>query len=124
MDLIKIAEQAFAQENAIEIPSFNTGDTISVHYKIKEGNKERIQIFKGVVIQIKGTSLSILLTFMQSRWTREVLFVDQESSISVNLPERKQKLKRRNFNLSFSYIKKASFDTRLFLFPQNFFAET
>ena len=47
MDLIKIAEQAFAQENAIEIPSFNTGDTISVHYKIKEGNKERIQIFKG-----------------------------------------------------------------------------
>ena len=30
MDLIKIAEQAFAQENAIEIPSFNTGDTISV----------------------------------------------------------------------------------------------
>ena len=55
MDLIKIAEQAFAQENAIEIPSFNTGDTISVHYKIKEGNKERIQIFKGVVIQIHIT---------------------------------------------------------------------
>lgn len=55
MDLIKVAEQAFARENATEIPSFNTGDTISVHYKIVEGNKERIQVFKGIVIQIKGT---------------------------------------------------------------------
>ena len=43
MDLIKIAEQAFAQENAIEIPSFNTGDTISVHYKIKEGTYSDFQ---------------------------------------------------------------------------------
>ncbi|MDE7074723.1 MAG: 50S ribosomal protein L19 [Odoribacter sp.] len=55
MDLIKIAEQAFAAENPVEHPSFNTGDTISVHYKIIEGNKERIQIFRGVVIQVKGT---------------------------------------------------------------------
>ena len=62
MDLIKIAEQAFAQENAVEIPSFNTGDTISVHYKIKEGNKERIQIFKGIVIQIKGTGTTKTFT--------------------------------------------------------------
>jgi len=52
MDLIKIAEQAFA--SGIEMPKFNSGDTVSVHYKIREGNKERIQIFKGVVIQIKG----------------------------------------------------------------------
>ena len=55
MDLIKIAEQAFAAENPVEHPSFNTGDTVSVHYKIIEGNKERIQVFRGVVIQIKGT---------------------------------------------------------------------
>lgn len=52
MDLIKVAESAF--ENGNELPKFGAGDTISVHYKIKEGNKERIQIFKGVVIQIKG----------------------------------------------------------------------
>lgn len=54
MDLIKIAEQAFASENTVEHPSFSAGDTISVHYKIIEGNKERIQVFRGVVIQIKG----------------------------------------------------------------------
>jgi large subunit ribosomal protein L19 len=54
MDLIKIAEAAFASENKTELPAFSAGDTISVHYKIVEGNKERVQIFKGVVIQIKG----------------------------------------------------------------------
>jgi large subunit ribosomal protein L19 len=54
MDLIKIAEAAFASENKVEHPAFGPGDTISVHYKIVEGNKERVQIFKGVVIQIRG----------------------------------------------------------------------
>ena len=54
MDLIKVAEQAFAAENPVEHPEFHSGDTISVHYKIIEGNKERIQVFRGVVIQIKG----------------------------------------------------------------------
>lgn len=62
MDLIKIAEQAFARENATEIPEFSTGDTISVHYKIVEGSKERIQIFKGIVIQIKGTGTTKTFT--------------------------------------------------------------
>ena len=55
MDLIKVAEQAFAAENPVELPEFHTGDTISVHYRIIEGNKERVQVFRGVVIQIKGT---------------------------------------------------------------------
>lgn len=55
MDLIKIAEQAFAAENPVEHPEFHSGDTISVHYKIIEGNKERVQVYRGVVIQIKGT---------------------------------------------------------------------
>ena len=52
MDLIKVAEEAF--KSGVEMPSFKSGDTISVAYKIVEGNKERIQIFKGVVVQIKG----------------------------------------------------------------------
>lgn len=39
-------------------PTFNVGDNISVHYKIVEGNKERIQIFKGDVIYMRGQGLS------------------------------------------------------------------
>lgn len=62
MDLIKVAEQSFAAEIPVEHPSFNTGDTISVHYKIIEGNKERIQVFRGVVIQIKGTGVTKTFT--------------------------------------------------------------
>jgi large subunit ribosomal protein L19 len=37
-----------------DLPDFRSGDTISVHYKIKEGDRERIQIFEGVVIAKKG----------------------------------------------------------------------
>lgn len=35
-------------------PAFSSGDTINVHYKIKEGNKERIQQFQGTVIQVRN----------------------------------------------------------------------
>lgn len=52
MDFIKIAEQAFAVEN--NLPKFKSGDTITVDYRIKEGNKERIQRYRGVVIKIAG----------------------------------------------------------------------
>ncbi len=37
-----------------ELPRFEAGDTVAVHYKIKEGNKERVQVFQGVVIQKRG----------------------------------------------------------------------
>ena len=52
MDLIKIAEQAFTTSK--EHPQFKSGDTITVSYRIKEGNKERIQLFRGTVIRISG----------------------------------------------------------------------
>ena len=52
MDLIKVAEEAFASGK--EFPAFQPGDTITVDYRIKEGNKERIQQYKGVVIRISG----------------------------------------------------------------------
>ena len=52
MDLMKLVSENLVTK--IEAPSFDSGDTITVHYKIKEGNKERVQQFKGVVIQRKG----------------------------------------------------------------------
>ncbi|MDY0199879.1 MAG: 50S ribosomal protein L19 [Bacteroidales bacterium] len=52
MDFIKITEQAFEAQH--QHPDFKSGDTITVHYKIKEGVKERIQLFRGVVLQRKG----------------------------------------------------------------------
>ena len=55
MDLIKIAEQAFNNEKAASYPEFKAGDTVTVTYRIKEGDKERLQKFRGVVIQMKGS---------------------------------------------------------------------
>ena len=52
MDLMKVVDQEYAAENGL--PNFSAGDTITVHYKIREGNKERIQQFRGVVIQRRG----------------------------------------------------------------------
>ncbi len=51
-DLLKIAEAAFATGKSH--PAFKAGDTVTVAYKIVEGNKERIQLYRGVVIKISG----------------------------------------------------------------------
>lgn len=55
MDLIKVAEQAFQNEKVASYPEFKAGDTVTVTYRIKEGDKERLQKFRGVVIQMKGS---------------------------------------------------------------------
>lgn len=60
MDLVKVAEEAFAVKK--EYPEFKSGDTIVVRYRIIEGNKERVQNFKGVVIQRKGTGSTATFT--------------------------------------------------------------
>ena len=57
MDLIKVAEQAFATGKQLSDYDFLPGDTITVAYRIKEGNKERIQQYRGVVIRITGDGI-------------------------------------------------------------------
>lgn len=56
MNLINVVEQAFSQNKAASYPEFKAGDTITITYRIKEGDKERLQKFRGVVIQICGAT--------------------------------------------------------------------
>ena len=56
MDYIKIVEEAFSTGKAETYPEFKAGDTITVTYRIKEGDKDRLQKFRGVVIQISGAT--------------------------------------------------------------------
>ena len=56
MDYIKLVEQSFANEKVASYHDFKAGDTITVSYRIKEGDKERLQKFKGVVIQLRGAT--------------------------------------------------------------------
>jgi large subunit ribosomal protein L19 len=58
-ELIKFVEDQVARK---EFPNFKAGDTITVKYKIKEGNKERIQSFQGVVIQRRGGGVTETFT--------------------------------------------------------------
>lgn len=60
VNLLKTIENELSGK--INHPEFNSGDTISVHYKIKEGNKERIQVFNGIVIQKQGTGTTSTFT--------------------------------------------------------------
>lgn len=56
MDLIKLVEESFSQNKTATYPKFKAGDTVTVTYRIKEGDKERLQDFRGVVIQISGAT--------------------------------------------------------------------
>lgn len=60
MDLVKFVEEQSVTRN--EVPAFRAGDTISVHYKIREGNKERVQVYQGVVIQRNSVGSSETFT--------------------------------------------------------------
>src|SRR5690554_501750 len=60
MDLEKFVEEQAVVKN--ELPEFQAGDTVSVHYKIREGNKERIQVYQGVVIQINSVGVNQTFT--------------------------------------------------------------
>lgn len=59
MDIIKSIEHAQKKKN---IPPLNIGDTVRVHVKVKEGNRERIQVFEGIIIKKQGGSTNETFT--------------------------------------------------------------
>jgi large subunit ribosomal protein L19 len=59
MDLIKVIE---GEQLRNDIPAFNVGDTVKVHAKVVEGNRERIQVYEGVVMKRQGGGLSETFT--------------------------------------------------------------
>lgn len=74
----------FVQNQFIEkkdFPEFGTGDTLTVYYQIREGEKVRTQFFKGVVIQIKGHGLSKTFTIRKMSGT-----VGVERIFPINMP--------------------------------------
>ena len=64
MDRTKIIESVVADQlkPAAEVPNLRIGDTIDVHYKIIEGDKERVQVFQGVLIAQKGRGVNATIT--------------------------------------------------------------
>jgi large subunit ribosomal protein L19 len=77
--LIDFVQNEFISQN--EFPDFSSGDTITVYYQIREGEKIRTQFFKGVVIQIKGKGKSKTFTIRKMSGT-----VGVERIFPINLP--------------------------------------
>ncbi|GAA0719226.1 50S ribosomal protein L19 [Aquimarina litoralis] len=78
-DLVKFVQNEFVTKK--ELPEFSAGDTITVYYEIKEGNKTRTQFFRGVVIQRRGSGASETFTIRKMSGT-----VGVERIFPVNLP--------------------------------------
>ena len=79
MDLVKFVQDEFVTRN--ELPQFAAGDTITVYYEIREGEKVRTQFFRGVVIQRRGVGSSETFTIRKMSGT-----VGVERIFPVNLP--------------------------------------
>ena len=77
--LVKFVQDEFVTRK--DFPDFSAGDTITVYYEIKEGNKTRTQFFRGVVLQRRGTGSSETFTIRKMSGT-----VGVERIFPVNLP--------------------------------------
>ena len=77
--LVNFVQVEFIQKK--DFPEFSPGDTITVYYEIREGDKVRTQFFRGVVIQIKGQGLSKSFTIRKMSGT-----VGVERIFPLNLP--------------------------------------
>lgn len=62
MNASEIIKSIEAEQLKAEVPQFNVGDTVKVYGKIKEGNRERIQIFEGTVLKKQGGSTRATFT--------------------------------------------------------------
>ncbi|WP_431157465.1 50S ribosomal protein L19 [Winogradskyella poriferorum] len=77
--LVKFVQDEFVTRK--DLPEFSAGDTITVYYEIKEGNKTRTQFFKGVVLQRKGSGATETFTIRKMSGT-----IGVERIFPVNLP--------------------------------------
>ena len=77
--LVKFVQDEFVTRK--NFPEFSAGDTITVYYEIKEGNKTRTQFFRGVVIQRRGTGTSETFTIRKMSGT-----IGVERIFPVNMP--------------------------------------
>jgi large subunit ribosomal protein L19 len=78
-DLVKFVQDEFVAKK--EMPQFSAGDTITVYYEIKEGNKTRTQFFRGVVIQRRGSGATETFTIRKMSGT-----IGVERIFPINLP--------------------------------------
>ena len=107
MDIIRAIEQ---EQLKTDLPAFGPGDTVKVHIRIKEGKRERVQIFEGVVLKRQGGGLTEMFT------VRKISFgVGVEKTFPVHSPSiekidvtRRGKVRRAKINYMRDRVGKAA----------------
>lgn len=79
--MLEIIRQIEAEQIRNDLPAFNVGDTVKVHIRIKEGNKERVQIFEGIVLKRQNGGLRETFTVRRVAYN-----VGVEKTFPVNSP--------------------------------------
>lgn len=118
MDAIKYVQEQVAKK--IDFPKFRAGDAVAVSYRIIEGNKERIQVFKGNVIQIKGTGATKTFTVrkISSGIGVERIFpITSPAIASIEVLKRGKVRRSRLFYLRGAIGSKARIKERKFIRP-------
>lgn len=94
MELMKAVEKEYSK--GANYPEFSAGDTITVNYKIKEGSKERVQGFRGVVIQRKGHGMTRTFTVRKASggYGVERIFPENSPFIDKIIVNKKGKVRR------------------------------
>ena len=107
MDIIRAIEQ---EQLKTDLPAFGPGDNVKVHIRIKEGKRERVQIFEGVVLKRQGGGLTEMFT------VRKISFgVGVEKTFPVHSPSiekidvtRRGKVRRAKLNYLRDRVGKAA----------------
>ena len=110
MNASEIIKSIEAEQLKAEVPEFRVGDTVKVYGKIKEGNRERIQVFEGIVIKKQGGSVRATFTVrknsngigVEKTWPVHSPFVDNIEVV------RKGKVRRAKLNYLRTRVGKAA----------------
>ena len=115
MDAIKFVQEQMLEEK--KFPEINAGDNISVKYRIIEGEKERVQTFKGDVIQIKGTGRTKMLTVRKlsgNIGVERIFPMTSPNLVDVNINKKGKVRRARLFYLRNLIGKKAKIKEKTF----------
>jgi large subunit ribosomal protein L19 len=107
---IENLEKKFAKE---DLPKFNIGDTVDVHFNVQEGDKRRIQVFSGIVIGEKGSGLGKSFTVRRISYGEGVERVFPLNSPLIDKIEVKKKGKVRRAKLYYLRSKKGKKATKV-----------
>ncbi len=98
MDVLQEIQKDYIRN---DIPEFRPGDTLRVHYRVVEGNKERTQIYEGIVISIKGKGSSRRVTLRKVSYGVGVEWIFPINSPRVEKIEVVNKVRTRKSKLYF-----------------------